>query len=54
MDTALQVVTGVLALTAGGISVAALVSELRESRRARRAMDLDVSEHTTAPPKEQP
>lgn len=54
MDAALQVVAGVLALVAGGISVAALVSELRARRRARRAMNLDVSEYTTAPPKEQP
>lgn len=54
MDTALQVVAGVLALVAGGISVAVLVSEVRARRRARRAMNLTVDHTTTASPKEQP
>ena len=53
MDTAAQIVTGVLALIAGGISVAALVAEIRARRRARRAMNLTVDD-TTVYPKEAP
>lgn len=52
MEAAAQIVTGVLALVAGGISVAVLVSEVRARRRVRRAMNLTVDHTTTAYPKE--
>lgn len=56
MDTAAQIVTAILALVAGGISVAVLVSEVRARRRVRRAMNLtvDARDLTTVPPKEKP